>query len=542
MVYYEAFTPKKYRQNAQSTSSLPTLARLPEELLLGTVEYLDNDSIINLRRADKNSVGICNEILSLRFSTLYIHPSTSSLKQAAAICDHELFNKRITNVVILGQVPWREVEACHPHVRQSDCTKSLTVSSLKGRFCPWPHQPYLEKVASPCVDPHLALPLAENYAPLLEGLSKLPKLQKLSFAQKVEARGWNETRQEEIKEHVKRCSAPPKTDVQRMRYADVDVVFSVLGAMGMNASLLRLDTELPFSQSTVSALRKHCTSPCETPKFLSTGFATVNNLTTLDLTLHIGVLSNDHWLERGLVACAAPVLQHLKLTLIPQHARAQAAETFHDLTVLSISDVLSFGGGAGAGSRGMECYFPHLQTLALSYQDPPTPAKYKNRHRRVRPSSQALDLSALLQATRNTIRRVKIDNIIFPPHEHGTYLGNPKDTHLRIHSAVIAEEGTAFPSLESFEWRVNRFNHDPRCRSVGEAPDHGDCDKFLCGWYLRGCTLEHYEGVAETLDAVWVGELRNVYGSWDFGAAVMKARADAVAEAKEREEVVRGSK
>ena len=524
MVYYE---PPK-RNNVKRP--LASLASLADETLLQIFKELDSAIITNLRITNSNFTGACNTILAKRNTILYIHPTTSSLRQAVDICGHPIFREHIQEIVLLGKIPWRDIETTIPGVRSSKCADSITSRSLKGRFCSWPYRPYSRYDIFQNSESIVYYEFERAYELLLSALASLPSAQAVSFSSGVQVTGWNRTSQKVIDSHAKKSTLPPASRMQQLRHADADAVFGVVSALGPKITSLRLDSDLPFAGPATQALRQLCggtSAGRASSALLRVGG--IRKLTSIDLVLDIGTRNEEHALQRGLIACAAPVLQHLKLTLVPQHARAQAAAQYDDLLMLSISDILSFGGDKMT-SRSLDCYFKRLESLTLEYRDPPVPAKCRDVRRRVRPSCQVLDLSPLLDRVRYTIRHVTINNIIFPPLAQ-VGLGNPKDTNLKIHQAIIAEDGMAYPNLEHFEWRINRYEHDPRCRSEGGRTNHRDCDKLLCGWYLPSCTLEMYEQVAETLGAELKARRDGAgsrYGSWDFGAAIMRARQAAL--------------
>lgn len=450
------------------------------------------------------------------------------------ICEHPFFSEGIEEIALLGQVLWKEIEGELRANGVSPCAKRYNAAA-KGQFCPWPNQPYTEKGRR--IESTTALPFDEAYGQLLAAVKSLPNIRALSFVDGAQLPGWNQTSKDSIERHARTCSLRPKTATQQLRRSDADVVLNLASTIKRLTSI-HVDTTLPFAGTMARELQTICGGLHSSPA--SHRLSHVENLTSLDLVLSFGKGDSEHALERGLIACAAPALQHLRLALVPQYARAQSAVVFEDLTLLSLSGILDFGGD-GTTSRELGCYFKRLESLTLEYRDRPIPTKCKNEHRRVRPSCQILNLNALLESVRQTIRRVTINNIIFPPKEYGL-IGNPKDTNLSIHHGMTAGMGTAYPNLEHFEWRVNRYEHDPRCRSIGRRENHRDCEKYLCGWYLPQCTLEHYETTAETLGAEFTMVDERVgaeFGDWDFGGAIMRARQAASASASSAGEIAR---
>lgn len=514
-----------------------SLASLPHELVLNVLETADTSDILNLRLIHSNLVGACNDILARRNTILYIHPTVTSLRQALHICAHPRFSRHIEEVVLLGRISWRDMEQVYPRLRDLDCTHNITASSLKGRFAAWPLQPFLERGAPQAIDD---LPFEVGYKPLLEALRGLEGLRGISFIQGVRRPGWNQTSQKLIGNHASSCALPPKTLAQQMRYAHVDVLFKLVAALGRKITSLQVDGELPFAGPTVETLWRmpgaHAQALWPNPPCNSLDLSNILNLTSLDLVLDIGTQNEQYDLQRTLIARAASNLRNLSLTLVPQHARSQAAVAYEDLSVLSEDSILS----SGSYGSGIEIYhsstryFPHLESLTLAYQDPPALAKCKNAHRLIRPSAQILDFGDLLYQVRQNIRRVDITNIIFTDYSPSTSpsnLCNPTMTNLQVHHALTANRGRDFPALEHFSWRVNRYTHDQKCRSPERGTGHKDCEKLSCDVYLPGCGVEMFDELAVGMGVEVQGregEGEERMGWWDFGAGVMKARTKIV--------------
>lgn len=517
MVYYD---PPKRRAAAPGPASI---VDLPDELLLRILADFDRLTLTSLRAANSAFVGVCNETLAKQNTILYIHPSTSSLRQAIQICGHPLFKHSIREIALLGKISGRDIELAIPQIRTPGHADRVTAASARGQFCPWP--PALPVARGPGDRPAPAS-FEVAYAPLLAALAGLPNVRSLTFTSSVERLGWNQTGQKLVDSHAKSSAVPPATKMQQARYSDADAIFGVASALGASITSLRLDSELPFAGNIIRSLHGFRIGPTgneSVPTPLCS--AQTKHLTSLDLVLNVGTLKADHALERGLIGSSASTLQHLRLTLIPQHARAQAPEAYQDLALLSVDSRLWFGPDEPINLHP-DCFFQRLQGLTLEYRDPPIPAKCKDSRRRVRPSCQTLDLCALLDRVRHTIRRVVIRNMLFRG-QPNTLLTAAEETNINLHHAVVADRGTAYPGLEHLEWRVNRFHHDPRCRSEREPARHRDCGKLLCGEYLPGSTLERYEGMARTLGAELDSGDEGVgseFGYWDFGAAAMRAR------------------
>lgn len=357
MVYYE---PPKRAAPKQVRSTVFTM--LPDEIILDIARRVNIPTVLNLRMTNSNFVRVCNDTLAKRNTTLYLHPTTSSLRQAVDICEHPLFGRHITNVVLLGKVLWRDIDLARPVITRDQYAKDITRASVRGRFCPWPDQPFVDKAAVHDSWGVEASGFQEQYAQLLTPLSQLPKLRAFSFTDSVRKPGWNQTSQQLFDSHAKKCASHPATKLHQMRLADVDVVFGLLYTLGESVTSLQLDTELPFSGPMVHNLRQSRSGVSRRP--LSTSLLRLDylhNLTSLDLVLLIGTTNGEHALQRGMIACTAPSLKALKLIMIPQHARSQAAAVYEDLSLLSTSDILPYG---GAG-RSMDCYFKRLESLTL---------------------------------------------------------------------------------------------------------------------------------------------------------------------------------
>lgn len=508
------------RKRATSTKGRTVFATLPDELLLEIVGNLETPAVLNLRSTHGDFVGACNEALATRCNTLYLHPSKTSLRQSVDICEHPFFSKSITELVVLGKTVGPGIPQNHAK-RQSSSPEAG-----RGSMFPWPSTALSRRLPAP--QPETGRregDLEAGYQELFNAIVGLPYLCRLSYSGSTQKPGWNQTAQSRIESHAKTCAAPV-TAWQERRYTDGEVLFHLLGALGPKVNSLDLDTEFPCANPTTKHPKEVRNVKREQPLLSLLLHRTDFNLTSCSLMLHIGNNEDQHVVASGLLNRARSSLRSLKITLKPQHARAQKPTTCRDILFLSVHHT-SHRSGSTCQSSTHGRSFAKLESLTLHYCDPPTPAKCKKRNRRVRPSCQVLDLKSLLRNVRSTIKSVTIRNIIVSPNEHGDSR-NPRHTHAPIDQMMKEDGGAQFPQLEHFEWHVNRYWHDPRCRSESEDTAHGDCVKYSCGFYLPASTLQSYEMTAQRLAVDFITEAEGhrgeKFGYWDFGSSFMRDR------------------
>ena len=113
MVFYEA---RKRLPCPVTPKNKPHLTDFPDETLLQIVENVATEAILKLRLTCSTLVPVCTSAIQSRLKTLYIHPSTTSLKHALDICAHPVFGREIEKVVVLGRVFWREIEGEYKNI------------------------------------------------------------------------------------------------------------------------------------------------------------------------------------------------------------------------------------------------------------------------------------------------------------------------------------------------------------------------------------------------------------------------------------------
>lgn len=184
MVYYQP--PKRDLQRRRN--EVLTMIHLPDELILDCMDHLATLDVLHLRLTHSGLAPAGNTALQQRLKRLYIHPSDLSLLTAVKICAHPMFSQEIQEVVLLGTI------------EHSKVNEEIEI------FWPWPRT-----FPKPRDQPSTAVltqsangTFSDIYRPLMDGLSSLPNVRKLSYAKRVKSPGFNQTRAETIRSHVQR--------------------------------------------------------------------------------------------------------------------------------------------------------------------------------------------------------------------------------------------------------------------------------------------------------------------------------------------------
>ena len=174
IVYH--YTPRKRATIRQPTSNGPSLTDLPNELLLEILKHADTDTVTRFRLTCTSFTAAGNSELQRRLKTLYIHSTIPSLRRAVEICAHPLLSRDIEEVALLGKSLEDHSDFSRGWYDSGDLL--LTRASMV-----WPSQfPRAVRghVSSAAWDGELhGSDFASAYAPLVQALRNLAKLQKL---------------------------------------------------------------------------------------------------------------------------------------------------------------------------------------------------------------------------------------------------------------------------------------------------------------------------------------------------------------------------
>ena len=216
MVFYDRHKTKALRHKT-------SILDLPEELIgdIIALDHLTRSDILSARLAHPYLTPTCSEVIRKELKRLYIHPSPRALTAALSICAHDIFNRDIEELVVLGQIDWLEIGKLYsPNARNPDSRWDAWDGPRK--FCAWPailpEMPRSRISTRGEVDSlqsavNRIVPSASNtfevaYGPFLEAVGNLPKLQKLSFAEEVTLPGFNQVSRSTIASAAKKAILP----------------------------------------------------------------------------------------------------------------------------------------------------------------------------------------------------------------------------------------------------------------------------------------------------------------------------------------------
>ncbi|KAK4902898.1 hypothetical protein LTR27_000837 [Elasticomyces elasticus] len=475
------------RQPAMPEKS--NITDLPQEIILKVVEQLDLSmlEVLRLRVSHRIFLPACTTYLSERLTRLYIYPSKVSLRCVQSICAHPMFSKGIEEIVLLGNVDWKEIESCLRGYRTASeefMWKRFAHYYGSGLFRAWPLSlesdgvpklpsgPTNDKAIEAVPGGALMVPsdFEEAYGSLIKALAKLPKLSKITFAEEMDGPGWNQTRM--LSTYKKRPShgfVPRDVNnklksknggVRIERRADAEVLAGLMSCSALaNLTSLVITVELPF----VCGLLQDNT--------------TAQRLAQLrNLELHV----DAHWLERTKwhvfcrdVLSAAIKLEHLRLVY---RANSYITKAHADVSCLFIL----------SGTGGESLRWNSLKTFELVSQR--TPGYNKMGSRCSRPLCLVLDFPAFVAAHQSTLEKVELENVLF--------LGDDL--------SVITTLWTSVDALKP---------------SFQDCSSQHDCGLYYSDETGQGFGMDMLQEAAENLCVDMGRDLM----AWDFGSAVRRS-------------------
>jgi hypothetical protein len=294
------------------SSTEPSLAGLPNELLLNILQHADIPSVLRLRETSKRFVPVCNDAVKSKakeLKVIYVHPSPSSVKRAITICQLDLsseveelcfvsknfhfHNDQDGNFVPAGPsaFPWLVRKPLSNNVSQP---------------YPWTRNQIHEDVVSN---------FKSSYRELLSSLAAL-KIERLSFSEVCDQPGFNMISDQRINSWretlEERKSEDTLIPLTTSKFADSDALASVLSDPRFKFTNLRISYQLPYMG---------CAS--------SLGMAHIGGyraLTHLDLTLNYDDARQNTWIQlyADFLSSTASTLIELKIgfqyrDLTPKH-------------------------------------------------------------------------------------------------------------------------------------------------------------------------------------------------------------------------------
>ncbi|CZT16011.1 uncharacterized protein RCC_01851 [Ramularia collo-cygni] len=213
MVFYNP--PKRQPRKAADGK----ITDLPDELLLNVLNYLGPNDTQKFRATCRAFAPIGSTAIAQRYKILYISPMRSSLLAAVEICAHPIFSSIIEEVVVLGSEPQREQSKWYREFGDYLLTWPTTFPTV-GKTV-------VSKNESPSSGGFLDI-----YKPLLDALSALPRLKKLSFASAVSrtCHGLNQVKRDSLISFPRRHNGKPSADHER--WSDGYAMFAILASLG----------------------------------------------------------------------------------------------------------------------------------------------------------------------------------------------------------------------------------------------------------------------------------------------------------------------
>ena len=229
----------------------PSLAGLPEELLLDILQRVDITSVHRLRQTSKYFVRPCAADITDKLKlmkVLYVHPSPTSVQHAITICQSDV-SSQIEEICFVSK---------NFHFR-NDC-EAVFVPAGPAAF-PWPVRGPLEEDAPRTnfwaqvvanLQGNSKRKFQMSYRDLLSELAAL-KTTRLSFSEVCDKPGFNMISAQRIaswRETIEEREAEDPLNPQTtFKFADIDALASVLSDPRFTFTNLRITHELAYEGS-----------------------------------------------------------------------------------------------------------------------------------------------------------------------------------------------------------------------------------------------------------------------------------------------------
>jgi len=480
------FQQKKRSNPTTAANGMATLTDLPTELLFQVLGKLDNLSVLRLRLTCSAMLPSCDTVVQQRFKILYCHPTAKAMKHALSICNHPVFNQTIEEVVVLGKVVWRDIEKAYPGYRKDGlrCIPSTreALAAETGRFCFWPDR---------------------SHRILEHALSKLPKLNKLAFAQKVGSSGWNQISSATIDAYYRKYSSKVSKEVNEVRLTEFQSISRLLYTSDLRFLSCRVDIELPFLDVVHERHRAESQVHCADSQDDASSDSGSSSLDVCSPLTTLEMVADSGWAQRT----------HPPVSLLPYRCLIlHSEETPKSLSIVlkaNLSKKVFYFDGT-LRYLFQNCKFPRLERLNIQLQQD----LYESSPKRHRPVCNNFDLPNFLAKSCSNLKSLNLHNVTF------CYEYADRSMDVRQTIRAVMKQLVESPTFEAATWRIDRHRHDPRCKNP-EVDDPTECRSHICGYY---------EGAADlmaALDGNSFDTLADEMGvdfepgamSWDFGQA-----------------------
>jgi hypothetical protein len=239
------------RKNRHCAEPIPSLAGLPDELLLNILQHADVQSTSRLRQTSKSFVPVCTGTIRDKvklMKVLYVHPCPTSVQRAITICQLDV-SSEVEEICFVSKNFRNDEDDNLIHAG------SAIFAPAGPAAFPWPVREPLEEDASQ-TDPwaQALAQLQENvvskfqssYRELLSSLAAL-KITRFSFSETCDEPGFNMISAQRIASWRETIESKNKLIPQAdFKFTDADSLASVLSDQRFTFTRLKITHELAY--------------------------------------------------------------------------------------------------------------------------------------------------------------------------------------------------------------------------------------------------------------------------------------------------------
>jgi hypothetical protein len=229
----------------------PSLAGLPEELLLNVLQHADVTSVSRLRQTRKSFVPACTTAIRDKvklMKVLYVHPCPTSVQRAISICQLDV-SSEVKEICFVGKNFRNDEEDKLFHAGSA-----IFVPAGPAAF-PWPVREPLEDDASQTnpwaqaltqLQENVVCKFQSSYRELLSSLAAL-RITRFSFSESCDEPGFNMISAQRIASWRETVESENKLIPQtEFKFTDIDAVAAVLSDPRFTFTRLKITHELPY--------------------------------------------------------------------------------------------------------------------------------------------------------------------------------------------------------------------------------------------------------------------------------------------------------
>lgn len=483
-----------------------SLLDLPPELIAAIAEQAHISDALRLRLACRRLALACDFLIKDRRHRLYLHPG--SVQHAIDLCAHPKWTQSITEVLVLG--------CSEPSMRTREPSHS---PDHRLDHHPWDQFPPTQGLSQPSTYQHLIdaefNSFEQNYAPLLEGLLRLPNVHTLVYLGRATAPGFCAVSDRSVEQRAKSRdfwqSSFGGDDQPKMQWAlrtvwwsDAHVFKSILSCLSSRIRAIEI-------RQPMAAVRNYRPRDIRGAHVLRQEALFDAPMCQFVARAKLVAPGQEGWcMFLANITSKMPFLKDLEIDIASRIDEQRSMQWRRQINPIDANDLweedwdlgdrFTFAGMADT-TKCLQRFvvrslgrWPYSNDLTLSQQ---TILRFLRQHK-------------------VSLRHVELHNMIFyvPAAPSGLQPGEDilqyqHDLHKGMQ--IVLQCMTAEMSLDSAVLSVARLGCVEECQALHSAGGHNDfCESYAVGssWYH----VRSFESLAERLD------IEEENGAWNFAA------------------------